>query len=241
MHEIPIYDVFSIDHVPTLGRTYYRLIHSTNLMEFEIKKINKNECREILQKYHYLSKINKGFRTGYNFGLTQNDKIVGVCIFHSPSAPETFNGCFGVNRDNQDDLFELGRLCIFPQIQKKNVLSWFIARSIKALRNETNVRAILSYADSEFHNGYIYQATNFGYYGLTNRKSDFWFENADGTFTKHQRGPVKGRKGEWRPRAQKHRYMLIYDKTLSCKWEKTNYPKAENKAPLNNKQEKGIK
>ena len=30
-HEIPIYDVFSIDHVPTLGRTYYRLIHSTNL------------------------------------------------------------------------------------------------------------------------------------------------------------------------------------------------------------------
>jgi hypothetical protein len=31
MHEIPIYDVFSIDHVPTLGRTYYRLIHSPNL------------------------------------------------------------------------------------------------------------------------------------------------------------------------------------------------------------------
>ena len=31
MHEIPVYDVFSIDHVPTLGRTYYRLIRSPNL------------------------------------------------------------------------------------------------------------------------------------------------------------------------------------------------------------------
>ena len=31
MHEISIYDVFSIHHVPTLGRTYYRLIRSPNL------------------------------------------------------------------------------------------------------------------------------------------------------------------------------------------------------------------
>jgi hypothetical protein len=30
-HEISIYDVFSIHHVPTLGRTYYRLIRSPNL------------------------------------------------------------------------------------------------------------------------------------------------------------------------------------------------------------------
>ena len=31
IHEISIYDVFSIHHVPTLGRTYYRLIRSPNL------------------------------------------------------------------------------------------------------------------------------------------------------------------------------------------------------------------
>ena len=46
---------------------------------------------------------------------------------------------------------------------------------------------------------------------LTNKKKDFWFDNEDGSFTKHQRGPVKGFKGEWRPRARKHRYLLVYD------------------------------
>ena len=205
------------------------------IKNFNIKKINKKECKSILEEYHYLSKINKGFRSGYNFGLFKSDRLVGVCIFHSPSVPETVKGGFGLKRYQQDSIFELGRLCILPIVTQKNILSWFVSRSIKLLRKETKVRAILSYADSNFHTGYIYQATNFNYYGLTDKKKDFWFENEDGTFTKHQRGPVKGFKGEWRPRTQKHRYLLIYDQTLVCEWNKASYPKKENKAPLNKK------
>jgi len=189
----------------------------------------------ILEKYHYLSKINKGFRSGYNFGLFKESELVGVCVFHSPSVPETVKGGFGLERNKQKGIFELGRLCLLPHIKEKNILSWFVSKSIKFFRKETEVRALLSYADSSFHNGYIYQATNFGYYGLTNKKKDFWFENDDGTYTKHQRGPVKGFKGEWRPRPRKHRYLLVYDDTLNCKWKKSPYPKEENKAPLNKK------
>ena len=217
-----------------MGRYLFCIDTFAQMKNFEIRKIQKQECETLLKKYHYLSKINKGFRAGWNMGLLQDNTIVGVCIFHSPSAPETFNGCFGLKRNDQDGLFELGRLCILPDVKEKNILSWFVGRSIKILRKETTVRAILSYADSDFHSGYIYQATNFDYYGLTKKKADFWFENSDGSFTKHQRGAVKGRKGEWRPRGQKHRYMLIYDKDLICKWERRSYPKTENKAPLNN-------
>ena len=205
------------------------------IKNFNIKKVTKKDCKSILEQYHYLSKINKGYRSGYNYGLFNDGLLVGVCIFHSPSVPETVKGAFDLHRNQQSHIFELGRLCILPTITQKNILSWFVSRSIKILRKETPVRVILSYADAQFHTGYIYQATNFGYYGLTDKKKDFWFENNDGSYTKHQRGPVKGRKGEWRPRTQKHRYLLVYDKTLKCKWGKMSYPKKENKAPLNKK------
>ena len=93
-----------------------------------------------------------------------------------------------------------------------------MSRTIKALRKETNVRAILAYADSDFHNGTIYRACNFTYYGLTKPKKDFWIAQADGSFIKHSRGKTKGVAGEWRPRSRKHRYLMVFDKTLNIRW-----------------------
>ena len=73
---------------------------------------------------------------------------------------------------------------------------------------------ILSYADSNFHSGTIYRGCNFTYFGLTEPKKDFYY--ADGT--KHSRGSVKGVEGEWRDRSHKHRFMIVYDKSLTVKW-----------------------
>lgn len=202
---------------------------------YNIQIISKDLCKSILSQYHYLNKKSKGFRTGFNFGLYKDTVLVGVCVFHSPSVPETLKGCFGLSRTEQNGVYELGRLCLDPQIKEKNILSWFVSRCIKKLKKETTVRSILSYADSSLHTGFIYQATNFKYYGLTDPKKDFWFELEDGSFVKHQRGPVKGRKGEWRPRERKHRYLMVFDKTLNCLWKEKPYPKIKNKAPLNKK------
>ena len=202
---------------------------------YNIQIISKDLCKSILSQYHYLNKKSKGFRTGFNFGLYKDTVLVGVCVFHSPSVPETLKGCFGLSRTEQNGVYELGRLCLDPQIKEKNILSWFVSRCIKKLKKETTVRSILSYADSSLHTGFIYQATNFKYYGLTDSKKDFWFELEDGSFVKHQRGPVKGRKGEWRPRERKHRYLMVFDKTLNCLWNEKPYPKIKNKAPLNKK------
>ena len=101
------------------------------------------------------------------------------------------------------------------------------------LRKETNVRAILSYADSDYHVGYIYQATNFKYYGLTAPKKDFWILQEDGTYKKHQRGKIRELQGEWRPRSRKHRYLLIFDKRLKCKWKEQPYPKGGTEQKYN--------
>ena len=42
--------------------------------------------------------------------------------------------------------------------------------------------------------------------------------NGSGSFIKHSRGKTKGVEGEWRPRSRKHRFVLIFDKTLDIKW-----------------------
>ena len=74
-----------------------------------------------------------------------------------------------------------------------------------------NVVALLTYADSDHHTGYIYQACNFKYYGLTSPKKDFFILQDDGSYKKLQRGKCRHLKGEWRDKSQKHRYLIIYE------------------------------
>ena len=195
-------------------------------MKLIVKQINKEEASSLLNPYHYLTKESKGFRSGDNYGAFVENKLVAVCIFTCPSVPELVKGCFGLERKEQEGIFELGRLVKHPNASI--TLSQFVATSIKQLREKTDVRAMLSYADSRYHTGYIYQALNFKYYGLTAQKDDYWFEQPDGSFIKHTRGKVKGTKGEWRPSPRKHRYLIVYDKKLEPKWIEEAYPKGDN-------------
>ena len=193
--------------------------------QYSIRKINREECEQILSKNHYLSKQGFAFRCGRNYGLFLKDKLIGVAIFHAVSAWETVKGAFGLENKEQKGFWELGRLALDSEYAVKNLNSWFVARCIKLLRAEESVRALISYADTDFHEGYTYQALNFKYYGKTAKKSDFWVKQQDGTYKKLSRGVTKGVDGEWRPRSQKHRYLLVFDKSLKVKWSQEPYPK----------------
>ena len=195
--------------------------------DFEIKKVSKKDAECVLNKYHYLKDISKGFRSGYNYGLFHKNSLVGVCIFTGFSVPELSRGMLGLGRSDQEGLFELSRLCLEPTIQQSehNLASWFVSRSIKRLRQETKVRVILSYADDDFHKGVVYSACNFKYYGLTETRKDFWIKQPDGTYIKHSRGPTKAIEGEWRPRSRKHRFVLVFDKSLCVLWKKVEKEK----------------
>lgn len=188
--------------------------------DFQIRKISKKEASSILDKFHYLKDFSKGFKSGYNYGLFINETLVGVCIFTGFPVPELAKGMLGLERTDQEGLFELSRLCLEPIVQSEehNLASWFVSRAVRALRKETTVRVILSYADADFHQGVVYSACNFNYYGLTETKKDFWIRQPDGTFVKHSRGRVKGLDGEWRNRSRKHRYALVFDKTINVLW-----------------------
>ncbi len=197
---------------------------------YVVKRISKKTAAPILETYHYLKDISKGFKSGFNYGCYFGEALVGVIIFSGFPVPELAKGMLGLARHEQGGLFELSRLCIVPDIQKTehNIASWFVAKSIALLKQEANVRVILTYADAGYHNGTVYAACNFTYYGLSAPKSDFFFLNDDGTYTKHSRGTVKGRRGEWRARTRKHRFALCFDKTLKIRWEPKKWERKAN-------------
>ena len=197
--------------------------------DFYIDKVGKDEIKDLLYTHHYLKDESKDFKSGYNYGLFRHTEwecplriggCLGACIFTGLPVPEIAVGAFGLERHEQQGLFELSRLCIEPSTQscEYNITSWFVSRAIRQLRKDTEVKAIISYADSNHHTGTIYRACNFKYAGLTDARKDFYF--ADGT--KHSRGRVKGSEGEWKERSRKHRYVMIFDKSLKLAWKEND-------------------
>jgi hypothetical protein len=200
--------------------------------DFYIDRVTKKELEPLLLTHHYLKDESKTYKSGFNYGLFKRSEwecplrignCLGACIFTGLPVPEIAVGAFGLERNQQEGIYELSRLCIHPNIQKEeyNITSWFVSRCIRRFRKDATVRAILSYADSNHHTGTIYRACNFQYYGLTDPKKDFYY--ADGT--KHSRGKIKGVEGEWRERSRKHRYAMVFDFGLNVLWKQESYGK----------------
>jgi len=199
--------------------------------DFYIDRVGKEDIKELLYTYHYLKDESKDFKSGFNYGLYRRSftdilrigSCLGACVFTGLPVPEIAVGAFGLERNQQEGIYELSRLCIHPDLQKEeyNITSWFVSRCIRRFRKDATVRAILSYADSHHHTGTIYRACNFQYYGLTDPKKDFYY--ADGT--KHSRGSTRGVDGEWRDRSRKHRYLMVFQKELKDRllWKEEKY------------------
>jgi hypothetical protein len=196
---------------------------------FYIDRVGKEEIKDLLYTHHYLKDESKDFKSGFNYGLFRSTfecplnigGCLGTCVFTGLPVPEIAVGAFGLERNQQQGIYELSRLCIHPDIQKEeyNITSWFLSRCIRRFRKDATVRAILSYADADHHTGVIYRACNFQYYGLTDPKKDFYY--ADGT--KHSRGSIRGSDGEWRNRSRKHRYLMVFEKGLNPLWKEQKY------------------
>mgnify|MGYP003119015044 FL=1 len=192
---------------------------------------------ELLYSYHYLHRKSGGYKSGANIGLWHDNNLVGACVFTGFPVPEIVQGAFGLDRNDQVGFWELSRLVLHPkhQSEQHNLASWFVSRAIKQLRAKESVRAILSYADADYHDGTIYAACNFRYFGLTAPKKDFWIVDdqldifSGKRMIKHQRGSIKGREGEWKDRSRKHRFLMVYDKRLKVFWKEEKWKKQDIK------------
>ena len=192
---------------------------------FILKKINKVEAYKFIKEYHYLADAKFFSKFAYGLFLKENNQIVGVTTFSNPQGAVTMKGWFSLTNQDQTVL-ELSRLCVVPQLNGTNATSYLLGNSLKLLRKE-DIRAVITLADNSRHSGSIYQVCNFTYYGLSNKKSDFFLYKGDGTFKKNFRGKTNEAPGVWLPRTQKHRYAYILDKTLLCNYIEKPSPKKE--------------
>lgn len=187
---------------------------------FSIKEISKKKGYDFIKKYHYLKDAK--YFSMYDYGLFIENNLVGVATFSTPQGNVALKGWFGITDNSTKNILELSRLCILPSLNGSNATSYLLSNSMKLLKKDYKIRAIITLADSSRHVGSIYQVCNFTYYGLTDKKSDF-YRAYDGK--KNPRGSTKDIHGVWIPRTRKHRYAYIMDNTLKCKYKKQERPK----------------
>lgn len=212
----------------------------------KVLRINNKETHDWLMHKHYAKRIPS---ISFSFGLFKLDILVGVCCFGRPVSHSLVKGSFGGKYQNC--FLELNRLIVNEGL-KKNTLSFFVSKCIKLLPKP---KVIVSYADTSMnHNGYIYQATNFVYTGLSAIRKDYKIKGLEHLHSatimdkagKGKTGKIKkieilrnkfGKENIYKlDRPRKHRYFYFHgSKTEKKKMKKTlcykikEFPKGKNK------------
>lgn len=197
---------------------------------FEVKPIDSGSAYRFVSTYHYLGSAEFLVINAFGTVIKGTNSLVSVAVYSALSNRYSSEMWFGDRNDYY--YLELSRLCTHPLLNKTNVSSYMLGRSLRILkglkRNDGTpyCKAVVSLADASRHNGTIYRVCNFKYYGLTVPKSDFY--DLDGH--KNPRISTHNRRGVWLPRTQKHRYAYVLDKSVNVNYEEMPSPKYETLA-----------
>lgn len=127
---------------------------STNLNEFVIDKVNSinvdPKVKRAILRWHYLKSSPRG--CSHYYVLKHNDIVFGVAAFGYPTG-----------KNSPGDV-ECKRFVLVLNAPK-NMASWFMSKCLKRLANETQYQLVVSYADTERHEGTLYKASNFIHLG----------------------------------------------------------------------------
>lgn len=195
---------------------------------YTIKKIRLSDCKEIFTKYHYAHRVPSA---SHIYGLYIGSDLKGAVSYGPPPAAPQRAGLLG--KEHSEKVLELNRLVLIDNI--KNLASWFVSRTFRMLPSPI---AVLSYSDQSIgHNGYIYQALNFIYCGLTEVRTDWKIEGYEHLHPLTVADKFKNTETERRnmQRPRKHRYVYFIGtakekrEMLEClKYKIMPYPKKEN-------------
>lgn len=157
--------------------------------------------------------------------------LIGVVTYGKPANKDLCTGICG--KENSKYVYELNRICIDTRGHNMPIpLSQFVSYTLRQIKELNWI--VVSYSDTDMsHVGYIYQALNFYYTGLTKARLDFFLDG------KHNRASsTRDRNSNLRVmRSAKHRYVLFCTKNKKLKKQWLNslnyeiqpYPKGESK------------
>jgi hypothetical protein len=177
--------------------------------KYNVKSIQSEQCKEWLLYKHYAKRIPM---IEFSFGLFCDNQLVGVCTYGTTLA-------IAIRKKFSYNVYELNRLVVNEGLEK-NVLSYFVSNTIKMMPKSC---VLLSYADpNNGHNGYIYQATNWFYTGLSAIVKEYKVKGDEGMHSQTLFDKSKGKSNrveylksiygdklymDYRPR--KHRYFYF--------------------------------
>jgi len=208
--------------------------------KYHVEKIPSELAYPFILKSHYAHRIPP---ITYAYGLYLDKTLKGICTFGRPVAHRLIDKTFQGHYVHQ--FIELNRLCVVEGLEK-NTLSWFVSKVLKILPSPM---IIVSYADREYHHaGYIYQALNFYYTGLSAFRRDPFIKGMENkhytsVYDSLGRGvkdrtklmkKIYGDRFYYKTRSRKHRYFYfigskkeIKEMKAFCIYPFLPYPKDE--------------
>lgn len=179
-----------------------------------IRQIPAKDTYPWLLSIHYAHRIPS---VSFAFGLWSDDNWLGIVTYGTPPSSPLKRGIAGDKWYSH--VLELNRLVI-KENSPKNSASFLVGRSLRLLPVPS---IVVSYADTAMtHIGYVYQATNFIYTGLSAKRTNWVVSGLEGkhsyTIADMSRGKENraqymrdtyGDKFELVPRSRKHRYVYI--------------------------------
>ena len=177
---------------------------------YKVESIKSKETYDWLMYKHYAKRIPS---ISYAFGLFKDKELLGICTFGSPASP---NLCVGVcGMEYKNDVLELNRLCIQDKLEK-NIASYFVSSCLNMFNKQL---ILVSYADTDMHhNGYVYQATNWLYTGLSQKHLDWAIVGRKNKHIRHtldlygsieEAKSILGKNLIRKERPRKHRYIYF--------------------------------
>lgn len=178
----------------------------------QVLPIASHEAEPWLLRKHYARRL---CPISYAFGLYDGLDLVGVVTYGVPASAPLRSGICGP--DWLEKVLELNRLCCE---NKPNYASVLVSHSLRALPRPS---IVVSYADTaQGHVGYVYQACNFVYTGMSAKRTDWKIKGMEGlhgaTVADMSRGQEN--RAEWmrekfgddfylQDRPRKHRYVYF--------------------------------
>ena len=132
-------------------------------MKIKVQSLPPSEALPWLLLRHY---AHRACPVSYAYGAYDGSVLIGVVTYGTPASSPLRCGVCGP--EWIDSVLELNRLCCDS---RKNAASTLVGRSLRLLPKPS---IVVSYADTaQGHVGYIYQACNFVYTGLSAKRTDW--------------------------------------------------------------------
>ena len=202
-----------------------------------VKAVSRSDCAEFILSIHYAKRWPS---VSWAFGLFDGPTLLGVVTYGTPFSCTLRTGVAGPVMSSA--VIELNRLCL--RDNAPNHASILVGRSLRLLPQD---KIVVSFADTEQgHIGYVYQATNFRYFGLSAKRTDWKVRGMEHLHGQTLSDTVRGAKSRVKalrakfgddfylhPRPRKHRYIYAvgsarFRKSVwsAIRYKEQPYPKA---------------